>query len=183
MKKILSILAIVIFISSCTVIDPHYTGKRIVPEFRDDYDYSPSYGAYSTYGAYYNPYMWSGWYGWWNPFWLYGYYNNYGPYNPYFWGWYSSGYRTGTTGKSVITKRQLSKGTSRILSQGRIVDGTRRTSSSGSSRTAITRSGSSRSSSSGRRTTITRSGSSSRSSSARSRGSSSSGKKSTRVKK
>ncbi len=179
MKKIISILALIVFISSCTVIDSNLTGKRIVTEPRDDYGYSPTY---SSYGSYYSPYMMSGWYGWWNPFWLYGYYGNYGLYNPYSGGWYSSGSRGGYTGKTVITKRQLSKGTTRTLSNGRIIKSAIRSIRSGGTRSTVSRSGSSRSRSSGTRSTISRSGSS-RSTSSRSRSSSSGSRTSSRVKK
>ncbi|MFC2161836.1 hypothetical protein ACFLRX_09325 [Acidobacteriota bacterium] len=184
MKKIIFVLALIVLVTSCTVIEPNYTGKRIVIEPRDDYGYSPTYGYYDyDYGSLYSPYMWSGWYGLWNPFWLYGYYNYYGPYNPYFWGWYSSGSRSGGyTGKTVITKRQLSKGTTRTLSNGRIIKGSSRTVRSGSTRSTVSRSGSGRSTSSGTRSTVSRSGSS-RSTSSRSSSSSSSKKTGTRVKK
>ncbi len=185
MKKIIFVLALVVFVSSCTVIDPNLTGKRIVTEPRDDYAYSPTYSTYSTYssyGSFYNPYMWSAWYGWWNPFWLYGYYNYYGRYNPYFSGWYSYGSGGGYTGKSVITKRQLSNSGSRTLSKGKIVKGTSRIVRSGGTRSTISRSGSVRSTSSGTRSTISRSGSS-RSTSSRSSSSSSSRGTVRRIKK
>ncbi len=176
MKKIICVLALIALVTSCTVIDTGYTGRRIVTEPMDDYGYTP------TYGSYYSPTMLSGWYGWWNPFWLYGYYNSYGgPYNPYFRGWYSSGSRSTFTGKTVITKRQLSKGTTRTLSKGRVIKGAVRTIRSGT-RSTVSRTGSSGSRSSGTRSTISRSGSS-RSTSSRSRSSSSGSKTSTRVKK
>lgn len=182
MKKIISVLALIVLITSCTVIDTSYTGRRIVTEPRDDYGYYPTYGSYGFYDSYYSPFLWSGWYGLWNPFWLYGYYGNYGFYNPYFGGWYSSGSRSGYTGKTVITKRQLSKGTTRTLSNGRIIKSAIRSIRSGGTRSTVSRSGSSRSRSSGTRSTISRSGSS-RSTSSRSRSSSSGSRTSSRVKK
>lgn len=182
MKKIIFVLALIVLVTSCTVIDTRYTGRRIVTEPRDDYGYSPTYGSYGFYDSYYSPFLWSGWYGLWNPFWFYGYYGNYGLYNPYFGGLYSSGSRGGYTGKTVITKRQLSKGTTRTLSNGRIIKGAVRSIRSGGTRSTVSRSGSSRSRSSGTRSTISRSGSS-RSISSRSRSSSSGSRTSSRVKK
>jgi len=178
MKKIISVLALIVFISSCTVIDPNLTGKRIVTEPRDDYAYSPTYSSYgSSYGSFYNPYMWSSWYGWWNPFWLYGYNNYYSRYNPYLWGWYSSGSGSGYTGQTAITKRQLSNSGSRTLSNGKVIKGTSRTvrtsgtrSTSSGTRSTVSRTGSSRSTSSGTRSTVSRTGSSRSRSSSSSRG-------------
>ena len=61
MKKIFSVLALIVLISSCTVIDQSLTGRRIITEPRDDYGYSPTYSSYgSYYNPYYSPYMWSG---------------------------------------------------------------------------------------------------------------------------
>ena len=151
MRKIIFVLALIALVSSCTVIDPQYTGKRIRVEPSEPYGYQPYYSPhYSSY--YHNPYMWSGWYGWWSPYWLYGYYSSYGPYNPYFWGWYNYGYGRGRAitygGKKVITKRQLGKGTVRSVPSSRISRGSTRSGRSTVSRGTISRSGAGRATSS-----------------------------------
>lgn len=154
MKKLLIVLALIALVSSCTVIDPQFTGKRIRVEPEETHGYSPHYSPYygSYYDSYYSPYMWSGWYGWWSPYWLYGYYNYYGPYNPYFWSWYNYGYGRASVyispGKRAITKRQLSKGTVRNVHRGRVIKGSSRTTRSSGTRGTISRSGSSRATSS-----------------------------------
>ncbi|MGD2295655.1 MAG: hypothetical protein PVF22_07440 [Candidatus Aminicenantes bacterium] len=159
MKKIIFVLALMVLVTSCTVIDPQYTGKRIRVEPREYYDETPYYRSY--YSPYYSSYMWSGWYGWWSPYWLYGYYSYYGPYNPYFWSWYNYGYPRGRaySGRTVITKRQLSKGSVRSVPRSRISRGSTRKVHSSGTRSSISRSGS-------RRSAVSR-GSSSRGSSSR----------------
>jgi hypothetical protein len=146
MKKTIFVLVLIALVSSCTVIDPQFTEKRIRVEPSESYGYRPYYSPhYSSY--YYNPYMWSGWYGWWSPYWLYGYYSSYGPYNPYFWGWYNYGYGRGRVstydGRSVITKRQLGKGTVRSVPS-RISRGSARTVRSSGSHGTVSRSGAGR---------------------------------------
>ncbi len=88
------IVLIVVFLTSCAVIDHRYTGKRIqvAPgeyEYRDDYaprgDYYDPY-----YSSYYDPFFWTG-LSFWNPFWHYGFINTWSfGYYPYYWGYYPS---------------------------------------------------------------------------------------------
>ena len=136
MKKLIPIIAfIILFIflfSSCTVINTRYTGKRIITEREayeeyDDY-YLPS-DYYYSYGPYYNPFMWTG-LNMWNPFWYYGMFGySYGMYNYLYYNLpYYGSYGGIRYGSSVISKRQLKRGSKKSLrgisrrsgSQGRI---------------------------------------------------------------
>ena len=149
MKKLIPIIALVILFiflfSSCTAINARYTGKRIrvereVYEEYDDY-YLPS-DYYYSYGAYYNPFLWTG-FNMLNPYWYYGMYGySYGLYNylyynlPYYGSYGGIGY-----GRSVISKRQLRKGSTRSV---RGISGSQSRIRSTTSRTISSRSGSSR---------------------------------------
>jgi hypothetical protein len=113
MKKtvvIFSVVAlIVVFMTSCAMIDQRYTGKRIQvapgeSQYRD-YEYTSGYDYYDPYYSYYyDPFFWTG-LSIWNPFWHYGFMNywsfgfGYSPYywgySPYYWGYYPTFWGSG----------------------------------------------------------------------------------------
>ena len=121
MKKLIPIIALVILLiflfSSCTSINTRYTGKRIIVEreYYDEYeeDYPPSYYDYHPY---YSPFFFSG-LNWWNPYWYYGMYGySYGLYNYLYYNYpYYGSYWGARYGSSVISKKQLKKGTTRTI--------------------------------------------------------------------
>jgi hypothetical protein len=139
MKKIVIVLALLMFVAGCAILDERYTGPNVRVEPAEEYDYTPMYSHY------YSPYMWSGWYGWWSPYWLYGYYSPYGNYyNPYFWGWYYYPTRTGGGEKTIIEKGQLSKSAIRAIPRRTVTKTSRGTVRSRGSRSSPPRSGSGR---------------------------------------
>ena len=142
MKKIVIVLALLMFAAGCAVIDTQFTGPQIRVQTQGPSNYTPMYSHY------YSPYMWSGWYGWWSPYWLYGYYSPYGSYNPYFWGWYNYPSRIGQDGRTILTKDQLSKTSVRNLPGRTVTKSSGKTIRSGGSRSTVSRSGSSRGTSS-----------------------------------
>jgi len=133
MKKFAFIFFLIVLFVGCTTIDKHYTGKRIRVEPESSYYYEPI--------CFYTPNYGMG-FGWWNPFLYYSLYNYYWYYPYYYGGYYYYDYRQGRT---VITKRQLQKGTkttsphsrvrkspAKVSNRGRINSGSTRSRSSSS---------------------------------------------------
>jgi len=178
MKKIIIVFTALVFMTSCVMIDPRLTGKRVVvesEEYYDDYYESPYYDyrqdAYAWFpfgmSMWLSPFYWGfTWGPWYYPYYWSNYY-----YSPYGWGswhypysYYYPGGRYGNYGGSRITKDMIRKGT--------VKSGTRRSISRGGSSSGS--SSSSRSGSSGSRGSVSSGGSS---------GKASSGGSGTRVKK
>jgi len=179
MKKLIIVFTALAFVTSCVMIDPRLTGKRVVvasDEYYDDYDES-AYYDYDPYiyssawfpfgmGMWLSPFYWGfSWGPWYHPFFWSYYYSPYGwgSWNYPYYNYYYPGGRYGYYGGSRITKDMIKKGT--------VKSGTRRSIRRGS--TSSGRSGVSSSGSSGSRGSV--SGGSS--------GKASSGGSGTRVKK
>jgi len=151
MKKLVIIVTAFAFMTSCAMIDPALTGKRVAVEpdgYYNEYYESPyyDYGPY-TYanswfpfgmGLWLSPFYWGfSWGPWYHPF----YWSHF--YSPYGWGsYYYPSYRYyypwgSYYGGSRITKRQIQKGTvksgtRRVIRRGSISSG-RATTGTGSS--------------------------------------------------
>jgi len=148
MKNLVLIFSVIFLVSSCTTIDEQYTreGIRVKPEkHKEYYDDSPYYSSYMP--SYYSPIYWGGFslgfpYFFWSPYSFYGFYDYYyGYYGGYYRG-YPVYYRS-RSGRSVITKKQLKKRTSsRVTSRG-VQGNVGKTTSTGRTRSTVTRSGSS----------------------------------------
>ena len=148
MKNLALIFSVVFLITSCTVIDGQYTGEgiRVKPEkHKEYYDDSPYYSSYIP--SYYSPVYWGGFslgfpYFFWSPYSYYGFYNyyygNYGGYNRGYPTYYSSRY-----GRSMITKKQLAKRTSSRVTTGTVQGNVGKITSTGKTRSTVTRSRSS----------------------------------------
>ena len=148
MKNLVLIFSVVFLITSCTTIDEYYTGEgiRVKPEkHKEYYDDSPYYSSYVP--SYYSPVYRGGFslgfpYFFWSPYSYYGFYDYYYGYNGGYYQGYPTYYRS-RSGRSVITKKQLKKRTSsRVTSRG-VQGNAGKITSTGKTRSTVTRSGSS----------------------------------------
>ena len=152
MKNLVLIFSVVFLITSCTTIDEYYTGEgiRVKPEKHQEYyDDSPYYSHYTP--SSYSPVYWGGFsfgfpYFFWSPYSYYGLYDYYYGYYGGYYGGYYRGYPTyyrSRSGGSVITKKQLKKRTSSRVTTGNVQVNVGTITSTGSTRSTVTRSSSS----------------------------------------
>ena len=145
MKNLVLIFSVIFLVTSCTVIDGQYTGEgiRVKPEkHKEYYDDSPYYSSYMP--SYYSPVYWGGFslgfpYFFWSPYSYYGLYDYYYGYYGGYYGGYPI-YSGSTYGRSVITKEQLKKKTSSRVTTKNVQGNVGTITSTGKTRSTVTRS-------------------------------------------